>query len=171
MHAHTSLWHQECFLVPQPDPGPSCLPRITPHTCSGHTTQHSNALQDAEASGDASFANVAMAGQDVFKFAVRSVPSVIEAALKQAGLEKDQVDWLVMHQANQRILDAAATRLGLPAERVREEMGHGMHACVGPPSRHGERVCSCTNPLKSAQGQGEKRKAVAVERVLRWEAC
>jgi 3-oxoacyl-[acyl-carrier-protein] synthase III len=59
-----------------------------------------------------------MAGQDVFKFAVRSVPSVIEAALKQAGLEKDQVDWLVMHQANQRILDAAATRLGLPAERV-----------------------------------------------------
>lgn len=76
-------------------------------------------LQDSEASGDASFANVAMAGQDVFKFAVRSVPTVIEAALKQAGLEKEQVDWLVMHQANQRILDAAATRLGLPAERVR----------------------------------------------------
>lgn len=74
--------------------------------------------QDSEASGDASFANVTMAGQDVFKFAVRSVPSVIEAALKQANLEKDQVDWLVMHQANQRILDAAATRLGLPAERV-----------------------------------------------------
>jgi len=61
-----------------------------------------------------------MAGQDVFKFAVRSVPSVIEAALKQAGLEKEQVDWLVMHQANQRILDAAANRLGLPAERVSE---------------------------------------------------
>jgi 3-oxoacyl-[acyl-carrier-protein] synthase-3 len=75
-------------------------------------------LQDSEASGDASFANVAMAGQDVFKFAVRSVPAVIEAALEQAGLEKEQVDWLVMHQANQRILDAAATRLGLPAERV-----------------------------------------------------
>jgi hypothetical protein len=74
--------------------------------------------QDFDASGDASFANVYMAGQDVFKFAVRSVPTVIEAALSQAGLEKDQVDWLVMHQANQRILDAAATRLGLPAERV-----------------------------------------------------
>lgn len=75
-------------------------------------------FQDAGASSDASFGNVAMAGQDVFKFAVRSVPSVIEAALKQAGLEKEQVDWLVMHQANQRILDAAANRLGLPAERV-----------------------------------------------------
>jgi 3-oxoacyl-[acyl-carrier-protein] synthase III len=75
-------------------------------------------MQDSEASGDASFGNVAMAGQDVFKFAVRSVPAVIEAALEQAGLEKEQVDWLVMHQANQRILDAAANRLGLPAERV-----------------------------------------------------
>jgi 3-oxoacyl-[acyl-carrier-protein] synthase-3 len=79
-----------------------------------HTT-----LQDDGASGDASFSNVAMAGQDVFKFAVRSVPSVIEAALKSAGLTTADVDWLVMHQANQRILDAAATRLGLPAERVR----------------------------------------------------
>jgi hypothetical protein len=76
--------------------------------------------QDTAASGDASFANVQMAGQDVFKFAVRSVPAVIEAALVSAGLGKEDVDWLVMHQANQRILDAAATRLGLPAERVRE---------------------------------------------------
>jgi 3-oxoacyl-[acyl-carrier-protein] synthase-3 len=59
-----------------------------------------------------------MAGQDVFKFAVRSVPAVIDAALKQAQLTKDDVDWLVMHQANQRILDSAAQRLGLPAERV-----------------------------------------------------
>lgn len=59
-----------------------------------------------------------MAGQDVFKFAVRSVPTVIEAALSTAGLSKEDVDWLVMHQANQRILDAAATRLGLPPERV-----------------------------------------------------
>ena len=60
-----------------------------------------------------------MAGQDVFKFAVRSVPAVIEAALEQAKLGKEDVDWLVMHQANQRILDAAAQRLGLPPERVR----------------------------------------------------
>ncbi|WIA18437.1 hypothetical protein OEZ86_002018 [Tetradesmus obliquus] len=75
-------------------------------------------FQDAGASSDASYGNVHMAGQDVFKFAVRSVPAVIDAALKQAQLTKDDVDWLVMHQANQRILDAAAQRLGLPAERV-----------------------------------------------------
>lgn len=67
---------------------------------------------------EGSYANIAMAGQEVFKFAVRSVPAVIDSALENAGLTKEDVDWLVMHQANQRILDAAATRLGLSADRV-----------------------------------------------------
>ncbi|KAG2486671.1 hypothetical protein HYH03_014726 [Edaphochlamys debaryana] len=69
-------------------------------------------------SSHASYANIYMAGQDVFKFAVRTVPTVIDSALENAGLQKESVDWLVMHQANQRILDAAAQRLGLPPERV-----------------------------------------------------
>ncbi len=43
---------------------------------------------------------------------------VVEAALKDASMDKDQVDWLVLHQANQRILDSAATRLGVPSDRV-----------------------------------------------------
>lgn len=75
-------------------------------------------LEDAHASAPATYNNIHMAGQDVFKFAVRSVPTVIESALEKAGLQKTDVDWLVMHQANQRIMDAAAERLGLPAERV-----------------------------------------------------
>jgi 3-oxoacyl-[acyl-carrier-protein] synthase-3 len=66
----------------------------------------------------AQFANIAMSGQDVFKFAVRSVPSTLAASLSAAGLEASAVDWLVMHQANQRILDAVAQRMDLPAERV-----------------------------------------------------
>jgi len=70
------------------------------------------------ASAAASYANVAMNGQEVFKFAVRSVPTVIEAAIERAGLTKGDVDWLVMHQANKRIIDAAAERLGLPPDRV-----------------------------------------------------
>ncbi|PNW83774.1 hypothetical protein CHLRE_04g216950v5 [Chlamydomonas reinhardtii] len=69
-------------------------------------------------SSHASYANIHMAGQDVFKFAVRTVPAVIDSALANANLPKESVDWLVMHQANQRILDAAAQRLGLPSERV-----------------------------------------------------
>lgn len=64
------------------------------------------------------YINVHMAGQEVFKFAVRAVPAIIDEALARSGLDKSEVDWLVMHQANQRILAAAAHRLGVPDERV-----------------------------------------------------
>ena len=43
---------------------------------------------------------------------------VVEQALADAGMHKDSIDFLVLHQANQRILDSAAQRLGMPAERV-----------------------------------------------------
>ncbi len=43
---------------------------------------------------------------------------VVEEALQDAGLHKDAIDFLVLHQANQRILDSAAQRLGVPSERV-----------------------------------------------------
>ena len=70
----------------------------------------------------ASYANVKMNGQDVFKFAVRAVPSTLQASAEKAGIPPDalseHVDWLVLHQANQRILDAAADRLKFPKERV-----------------------------------------------------
>lgn len=71
-----------------------------------------------QAGSNAQYRNITMAGQEVFKFAVRSVPAVIDSALDAAGCTKEEVDWLVMHQANARILDAAAQRLGLPSERV-----------------------------------------------------
>ena len=73
---------------------------------------------DAFASGRGAYANIAMNGQEVFKFAVRAVPAVLTQALEQAKLEASDIDWLVLHQANQRILDAAATRLGVPQDRV-----------------------------------------------------
>ncbi|GFR46151.1 hypothetical protein Agub_g7678 [Astrephomene gubernaculifera] len=74
--------------------------------------------EGAAPSSHASYGNLHMAGQEVFKFAVRTVPTVIDNALARANMQKEEVDWLVMHQANQRILDAAAQRLGLPSERV-----------------------------------------------------
>ncbi|MCS6781569.1 MAG: beta-ketoacyl-ACP synthase III [Gloeomargarita sp. SKYBB_i_bin120] len=61
---------------------------------------------------------IAMNGQEVYKFAVKRVPEVIEKALFRAGLTSDQIDYFVLHQANQRILEAVATRLGVPPERM-----------------------------------------------------
>lgn len=70
------------------------------------------------ASEEGAFRNLSMNGQEVFKFAVRAVPAVLGSALKNAGLTKDDIDWLVLHQANMRILSAAADRLDIPAEKV-----------------------------------------------------
>jgi 3-oxoacyl-[acyl-carrier-protein] synthase III len=59
-----------------------------------------------------------MAGSDVFKFAVRIMNSSAEASLQKAGLTKEDVDFLVPHQANIRIIDSAVKRFGLSPEKV-----------------------------------------------------
>lgn len=57
-------------------------------------------------------------GKTVFKYAVTGMADVAEELIKRNGLTKDDVQWLVPHQANKRIIDATADRIGLPAERV-----------------------------------------------------
>jgi 3-oxoacyl-[acyl-carrier-protein] synthase-3 len=64
------------------------------------------------------FDPIVMNGQEVYKFAVREVPLVLAEVLRVAGLDAHQVDWLLLHQANQRILDAVADRFSVPAQRV-----------------------------------------------------
>ncbi|KAL6007902.1 Beta-ketoacyl-[acyl-carrier-protein] synthase III B, chloroplastic [Asimina triloba] len=59
-----------------------------------------------------------MNGKEVFRFAVRCVPQSIEVSLERAGLTCSNIDWLLLHQANQRIIDAVATRLDMPPEQV-----------------------------------------------------
>ena len=59
-----------------------------------------------------------MDGQAVFKFAVRALTDVADEALADAGLPRTAIDWLIPHQANLRIMDATAKRLGVPHERV-----------------------------------------------------
>ena len=77
-----------------------------------------SALTPGIAVGQGTFAPITMNGQEVYRFAVRRVPEIIEKALFQAGLQPADIDWLLLHQANQRILDAVAKRLSIPAERV-----------------------------------------------------
>ena len=59
-----------------------------------------------------------MDGQAVFKFAVKVLAEVAEEVLAQTGLAAAQVDWLVPHQANVRILQATARKLGLSMDKV-----------------------------------------------------
>lgn len=58
-----------------------------------------------------------MAGSEVFKFAVRIMGNAAEEALAKAGMQKGDIDLLVPHQANIRIIKAAMERLGLPEEK------------------------------------------------------
>jgi len=59
-----------------------------------------------------------MKGREVFRHAVINLADVLSEVLNAAGLGPDDVDWVVPHQANARILDATAKKLGLPAEKV-----------------------------------------------------
>jgi 3-oxoacyl-[acyl-carrier-protein] synthase III len=59
-----------------------------------------------------------MQGPEVFRRAVRAVVDSANATLARAGVASSQVDWFVPHQANARIIDAAANRLRIPAERT-----------------------------------------------------
>jgi 3-oxoacyl-[acyl-carrier-protein] synthase III len=59
-----------------------------------------------------------MNGREVYRFAVAKVPEIIEKVLFRANLTADNLDWLVLHQANQRIIDAVAKRLKIPSKKV-----------------------------------------------------
>jgi 3-oxoacyl-[acyl-carrier-protein] synthase III len=61
---------------------------------------------------------ITMNGKEVYRFAVQKVPEIIDKALFQANLRVDQIDWLLLHQANQRIIDAVAQRLNVPEHKV-----------------------------------------------------
>ncbi len=58
-----------------------------------------------------------MNGREVYKFAVRCIPKAIEEAVQRANVAIEDVDWFIPHQANIRIIDAAAERLGQPREK------------------------------------------------------
>ena len=59
-----------------------------------------------------------MKGREVFRHAVTNLAAVTEEVLADAGLSAQSIDWIVPHQANARILEATAKKLGLPMERV-----------------------------------------------------
>jgi 3-oxoacyl-[acyl-carrier-protein] synthase III len=68
--------------------------------------------------GQGEYQKIFMNGQEIYRFAVKQVPEILQKALFRAELTAQNIDWLLLHQANQRILDAVAQRLNIPSEKV-----------------------------------------------------
>jgi len=77
---------------------------------------------------------VEMNGKEVFRHAVKRMSEVVEETLTKNGLQASDVDWLVPHQANKRIIDSTAQKLGMPNERVVLTVGeHGNTSAASIP--------------------------------------
>lgn len=61
---------------------------------------------------------ITMSGREVFKVAVKTLDSLVGETLAEAGMKEDEVDWLIPHQANLRIIEATAKRLNMSMDRV-----------------------------------------------------
>jgi 3-oxoacyl-[acyl-carrier-protein] synthase-3 len=73
---------------------------------------------DGGVSSTGTIGHVRMEGNRVFKHAVTNISSAIQAVLDETGLTAEDIDWFVPHQANKRILDGVARKIGIPEEKV-----------------------------------------------------
>ncbi|MGB6923065.1 MAG: beta-ketoacyl-ACP synthase III, partial [Methyloceanibacter sp.] len=73
---------------------------------------------DGGPSSTGTVGQVRMDGPEVFRHAVTKISEVIDATLRKGGYQASDIDWFVPHQANKRILDGAARKLGLDPERI-----------------------------------------------------
>ncbi len=73
---------------------------------------------DGGPSSTGTVGHLKMEGREVFKFAVGAVTDVIEAAFEATGFDGDTIDWFVPHQANRRIIEGSARKLGIDLAKV-----------------------------------------------------
>ncbi len=62
--------------------------------------------------------NIQMRGNETFKVAVKSLENIVDETLAANDMERSEIDWLIPHQANHRIIQATAKRLGMPMDKV-----------------------------------------------------
>jgi 3-oxoacyl-[acyl-carrier-protein] synthase-3 len=86
-----------------------------------------------------------MHGREVFRHAVGMVADVVDDAFAATGTKADDLDWFVPHQANRRIIDASAGKLGIPPEKV-----------VVTVDRHGN-TSAASIPLALAEAHADGR--------------
>ena len=70
------------------------------------------------------FLPIKMEGKEVYKFAVKEVPIILGKLLDKYQIDSESIDWLLLHQANQRILDAVASRFSIPSRKVLSNLKH-----------------------------------------------
>ncbi len=73
---------------------------------------------DGGPSSTGTVGHLRMQGREVFKYAVGMITDVVERVFRETGLPIETLDWFVPHQANRRIIDASARKLGIPEEKV-----------------------------------------------------
>ncbi len=100
---------------------------------------------DGGPSSTGTVGHLRMAGKEVFRHAVVNLASVVDEVLAETGLTADQIDWLVPHQANMRILKGTSDRLGVPLEKVVITVDH--HA----------NTSAASIPLALAEADGDGR--------------
>ncbi|MBQ7633640.1 MAG: ketoacyl-ACP synthase III [Alphaproteobacteria bacterium] len=87
-------------------------------------SQYDNLQTDGGVSTTQNAGFVSMNGKEVFKHAVVSLSEAAENALQQAQIKKEDIDWLLPHQANIRIIDSVGERMELPKEKVIVTVDH-----------------------------------------------
>lgn len=80
--------------------------------------QHDLLYVDGGPSTTQTVGHLRMKGREVFRHAVVNLADVLKEVLEDAGVSAGEIDWVVPHQANARILDATARKLGLPMDKV-----------------------------------------------------
>ncbi|EKF20250.1 beta-ketoacyl-ACP synthase III [Nitratireductor pacificus] len=81
-------------------------------------TQRDKLYVDGGPSTTCTVGHLRMQGREVFKHAVGMITDVVEDVFAKAGITADDIDWFVPHQANKRIIDASAKKLGIADEKV-----------------------------------------------------
>lgn len=98
-------------------------------------------LRHQEHSKHAEPTYVTMAGNEVFKVAVNELANIVDETLEKNALDKSKLDWLVPHQANLRIIQAAAKKLAMPIDKVVITLDrHGNTSAASVPTAFDEAV-------------------------------
>ncbi|MEM0905853.1 MAG: beta-ketoacyl-ACP synthase III [Pseudomonadota bacterium] len=107
---------------------------VMAHALRSDGAHHEKLFVDGGPSTTQTSGHVRMRGQEVFRFAIQATVDVVEAVLDQAGVTAADVDWFVPHQANKRIIDASAKKLGIDPQKVVLTVGgHGNTSAASIP--------------------------------------